>query len=63
VRGQPDTQHAGLSLQLTVLLVPAFLPLAAKVTSAVPLLFFSATPQAELGKPTQLMDTPVQQDN
>lgn len=43
---------------LTLLLVPAFLPLAANVTSTEPLLTSVANNHVLLGTATQLMDTP-----
>lgn len=44
--------------QLTLLLVPAFLPLPAKVTSTEPPMICAATDHVLLGAAAQLMDTP-----
>ena len=45
--------------KLTLLLVPAFLPLAAKVTSTDPPLLSPADGHVLLATPVQLMETPV----
>lgn len=55
---QTATCSLSLFAKLTLLLVPAFLPLAARVTSADPLLP-PANGHALLATPVQLMETPV----